>query len=407
MIKIPLNSLVVMVGPSGAGKSTFIANHFGPHEVVSTDALRQELLGDFRNQQHFDIIFNEFRRRITLKLQMGQRVVADATHLKRKDRLDTAKLGTELGLPVFYIVINRSLEEKVATAGHRSYHVMERMEKTFQGQEKTILQGDNIATVIDTRTNSNFEVIAPFNFDGLSNDLLSRNFTSLEVIGDVHGEFDAFKAIVDQALSNNRMILQLGDIVDYGPQTVKCLTLIYSLVMNGQAIMIIGNHERKFERYIKQYRDGAVKVKVTGGLAVTVEQLDRLSTKKRTDFENKFLALMNHMRHHVVINDNLMFVHGSSTERMWKTRSNRLFGEDENRAVFGQTDGFKADGFPNRIYTWVDEIPFSHIVYVGHDVRQTTEPLIHQGNSGGTAIFLDTGSSKGGKLSSMVQFIDH
>jgi hypothetical protein len=35
---------------------------------------------------------------------------------------------------------------------------------------------------------------------------------------------------------------------------------------------------------------------------------------------------------------------------------------------------------------------------VGHDIRSIVKPLIVKGSLGGEALFMDTGSSKGGKL---------
>ena len=80
--------------------------------------------------------------------------------------------------------------------------------------------------------------------------------------------------------------------------------------------------------------------------------------------------------------------------------------------MFGETTGQFVDGYPERIYNWVDRIPPRKTVVVGHDVRQTNEPLVVKGTEGGTAVFLDTGSSKdtidkpGGHLSWMDLSID-
>ena len=46
--------------------------------------------------------------------------------------------------------------------------------------------------------------------------------------------------------------------------------------------------------------------------------------------------------------------------------------------------------------------PAGKIVVVGHDPRDKNEPMIVVNPKGGKVVFLDTGSSKGGKLSSMV-----
>jgi hypothetical protein len=47
------------------------------------------------------------------------------------------------------------------------------------------------------------------------------------------------------------------------------------------------------------------------------------------------------------------------------------------------------------------------IAIVGHDIRSTFDPLTQVGLLGGTAIFMDTGCSKGGHLSTVdIRFTD-
>jgi protein phosphatase len=69
-------------------------------------------------------------------------------------------------------------------------------------------------------------------------------------------------------------------------------------------------------------------------------------------------------------------------------------------ALYGETTGrLDADGYPIRTHSWVERIPAALTVIVGHDVRQTHEPLVVDNAAGGRAVFLDTGAGKGGRLS--------
>jgi hypothetical protein len=89
---------------------------------------------------------------------------------------------------------------------------------------------------------------------------------------------------------------------------------------------------------------------------------------------------------------------------MWKMSGHSLSGYHGNMAYFGEVDSespTREDGYPNRIYTWIDSIPANHTVVVGHDPRKTDHPMMVTNGVRGRAIFLDTGSSKGGKLSCM------
>src|SRR5690349_7170712 len=116
---VPLGCLVVLVGPSGSGKSTLCANHFAKGEVVSSDALREELTGDFQRQDKNNEVFEEFYRRLRWRLTNGYRAVADATHLRDTDRRRTVQLAEEIGVPVYYMVVNRSIAAKNASGGWR------------------------------------------------------------------------------------------------------------------------------------------------------------------------------------------------------------------------------------------------------------------------------------------------
>lgn len=418
MLKLPLHSLVVMVGPSGAGKSTFVSNTFESYEVVSSDAIRQELTGDFQNQNFNNIVFEEFHRRIRLKLQLGERVIADATHLRKKDRLKTAQIGVDFHVPVYYIIINRPLNEKLMTAGWRNDvpGLIERHDNLFNAQEKDILSGDGIASIIDLRDSAirtgntqKIQIVKKIDYHNIRYSLLDNDFTHIRVIGDVHGMSREFRNELKSALDNNEFIIQLGDIVDYGPDSISCVDMMYGVVMSGQGTMIIGNHEKKLEKYLIQKKAGDVKIQIVGGIVPTIDQIERLGEKRRTIFEHRFFTLMNHSRHHIVIG-NKLFVHGSATSNMWKITSNRLSGFDEQRAVFAQVDTkvpAREDGYPNRIYDWVNEIPDNHTVYVGHDFLDIYNPVEKMGKLGGKAIFVDTGSGKerdgiSGKLSSLV-----
>ena len=71
------------------------------------------------------------------------------------------------------------------------------------------------------------------------------------------------------------------------------------------------------------------------------------------------------------------------------------------RAIYGETTNkILPDGYPLRLLNWINHIPENYTLYCGHDCRSTDgRPWIRKGYGGGTAIFMDTGASKGGHLS--------
>lgn len=78
---------MMLVGLAGSGKST-LASLMTSDEVVylSSDALREELLGDENNQDNNTDIFEEMAKRTKEALKDGKSVIYDATNISRKRR---------------------------------------------------------------------------------------------------------------------------------------------------------------------------------------------------------------------------------------------------------------------------------------------------------------------------------
>ena len=409
MKTIPIaKSLIVLVGPSGSGKSHFCEKHFESREIVSSDAIRQEFTGDFRRQDKNNEVFAEFHRRIEVKLNVGQRVIADATHIRNADRRQTAEIGKRLGVPVIYVVINRSWFEKDRDGGwrkvirmKRGITLMDAHQTTFEANEKTILAGDGIADmVIDTRKET-FEVGQALtrNPKMVADQLIDRGFEFIRVIGDVHGNVVG----LEQSLAgrDDRGVtfpIFLGDIVDYGVGTLKAAEIVSDLVMSGEAACIRGNHERKINNYIVQERGDGFRGVLTHGNDMTTNQLQALSQGARLGWEERMLALVEASADWIQIGDDILLTHGAGHPRMWDNTIHRANRNSslESYALYGKTTG-KTDpvtGFPERDTSWVDEIGSRKTVIVGHSVLSVATPVILNGTQGGKAVFLDTGSSK-------------
>jgi hypothetical protein len=226
------------------------------------------------------------------------------------------------------------------------------------------------------------------------------------VIGDVHGNLDDLKPMVVEANLREQNILFLGDIIDYGDHNLAVMDLIYDLVRRGKARMVWGNHERKITRWIDSDFGRGFKGVISVGMAKTVDEINAAAAND-SSFEDRFKArwrmLYSNSRQHFVCRE-WLFTHGAATPAMWKMSGHSLNGFHGNMAFFGEVDEvnpMREDGFPNRTYRWIDSIPAQHTVVVGHDHRDKTQPLMVTNDAGGRAIFLDTGSSKGGKLSCM------
>jgi predicted kinase len=406
MKKIPLHSLVIMVGPAGGGK-TRMTSKFSPYEIMSSEDIRYELTGDYQRLDANDVVFREIHRRTQLKLELGERVVVDATNLRKRDRMGLVDIALKCGVPMFYVVCNRDLNAKLSDAnrswrGHDSAVIMiNKQDHIFRTNERDILRGDGVANVIETQTDD-FQVVSKFDNHDLKKKIELLGFRGLMVIGDVHGMIEPLKAATQWATQRNLFCVFLGDVLDYGPHPIECVDHVYDVITRGRGISLIGNHERKIERWLDQVKYNDVRVRLSEGNKVTTRAIELMAPDVRRKFETRYKALLGFSRHHWIVG-NTLFTHGAAEPEMFDIQSARLQGKFETMALFGEVDNTapqRQDGYPTRIYEWVNRIPQGKRVMVGHDIRSTVKPLIVKSIMGGEAYFMDTGSGKGGRLTS-------
>ena len=208
----------------------------------------------------------------------------------------------------------------------------------------------------------------------------------LRVVGDVHGDTRAFM----HAVATDRYIIQLGDLVDHGPDSAGTLRIMFRLIDEGRGMFILGNHDRKLGRAL-----GGRRMRPDPPLEATLAQLDG-------DLRARALAEIGRAPAWMVLGQRA-FVHGGfHTGMLEQDPPPGLEGVSHllSRALFGETTGrMQEDGYPERRLSWVDHIPRGYTVYCGHDRRSPDgRPWIKHGRNGGTAIFTDTGAGKGGHL---------
>lgn len=85
-----MKKFIMMVGLPASGKST-IAKKYAEKEnaiIISTDELREELLGDEASQENNELVFKEAEKRIKENLNNNKNVIFDATNLSYKRRMN-------------------------------------------------------------------------------------------------------------------------------------------------------------------------------------------------------------------------------------------------------------------------------------------------------------------------------
>ena len=107
-------TLYVMCGLSGSGKSTIaaeIANENHNIVIISSDTIREELTGDYENQEHNEEVFKVFHNRIRKNLESKKNVIADATNLTMKSRRTIMMKVNGLDIHKVCVVIPKPFEQ--------------------------------------------------------------------------------------------------------------------------------------------------------------------------------------------------------------------------------------------------------------------------------------------------------
>ena len=227
------------------------------------------------------------------------------------------------------------------------------------------------------------------------------NFAGMLVFGDIHSDYKTFMSAYEFATANNLFFMSLGDLVDRGSFPYETISGMLSFIKAGTAGFVPGNHDDKFYR-LSQGKTSSFSVDAKRTLAdVGPEREVEFLRMYAEIFETPVYTSLFH-----TFGDFIM-VHAASHPHMWD--STVKFSKGVNsRALYGETNGERYDdGYPVRLYSWIDEIPMGKTVFVGHDRAPIhnvaiTEPMTVTNSRGGRAIFMDTGCGKGGFLSGAI-----
>lgn len=401
MVDIPLHSMVVLVGTVGSGKQAWAREHFANFELLDVDMIRLQLFGRSNNHQHDSVVWKEIYRRAEQKISLGSRAVIVATNLKKGDRDPFVEIANKFGVNCYVITFDRAFDAKLQALEQRGWSqsaarsLLTKQEHTLKSGARSLVSDSSTRLfVVSSNAVAN---ICSTNFD-----LPSR----LLVVGDVHGDFASMSQVVQMAQQEERTIVWLGDIIDYGSHNLKCVRLAYDTVISNKAVMIWGNHERKIGRWIAHSWGQNYRGRISDANLCTIREIERLNGERRQRFLAAWTALENQSQQ-CWRSNNWLFTHGAANQHMWHMcREHRLNNPEGELAFFGQTDRSnptRADGYPNRIWDWVDSVPPNHNVVVGHDWvdRQNNLIVIKTNSQGGTVYCIDAGNSKGGRLAAL------
>ncbi|GAA3358415.1 hypothetical protein GCM10017744_032900 [Streptomyces antimycoticus] len=403
-IGVPDLSLVVLVGTTGSGKSTFARHHFLPTQIVSSDVCRGLVADDENDQSATPDAFDVLHYIVGKRLAAGRLTVVDATNVRSESRRSLIALAREHDVLPVAIVLDvpegecaRRNAQRPDRAGMPD-HVIPRQRRELRRSLKSleregfrkvhILRGveevEAAEVVTERRYNDLRHLPGPFDIIGDIHGCRSELETLLGKLGYAVRRDESGRP-VDAAHPEGRTAVFVGDLVDRGPDSPGVLRLVMGMVASGAALCVPGNHENKLGRYLK-----GRKVRVTHGLAETVEQLDREHTAD-PDFVERVRAFIESLVSHYVLDGGALVVchaglpekyHGRTSGRV---RSHALYGE-----TTGETDEF---GLPVR-YPWAEDYRGRAAVVYGH----TPTPRASWLNN---TICLDTGCVFGGRMTAL------
>ena len=325
MLRIPLHCLIL---------AKERADGFADHEWLSRGKILHDLVGDTGRQDLHGISYLEMRHRVELKLSLGERVVVLVDGLSKADTEDLADRADRQGA-----------------------HVMR-------------IAKDSVEPILPPTLSR-----------------LRAEYLGITVIGDIHGDLKQLQEALGWAQSRRHFAWLLGDIIDYGADTLGCAEAAYHAVTHGYAGLILGNHERKIARWLDQKH-----IRVNDGNRVTIDALALLRPEERRRWVGRFRALLSHANLMMQLAQ-ITLIHAAVHPSLWTAQADESSIEQYGLHGQGETNGKY-----HRVHHWVHEVPHGQMVLVGHNVISPL-PLVITGQKGGQVVFLDTGCGKGGHLS--------
>ena len=221
------------------------------------------------------------------------------------------------------------------------------------------------------------------------------------VFGDIHADYDSFVRAHDYAVANDLFFMSLGDLVDRGMKPFETVSHMHRLMKTGKAGFTIGNHDNKFCRHAKGNK---VSFSRDGNATFATVGEERRDEFLQMYVEIVEMPLFSGFFHRF---DDIVIAHAASHVSMWEPNGKHS-KTAEARMMYGETNGkMMDDGYPVRLYNWIEEVPMGKTIIVGHDRmpvfdKPITEPLHQTNANGGKVIFMDTGCGKGGFLTGAV-----
>jgi hypothetical protein len=218
--------------------------------------------------------------------------------------------------------------------------------------------------------------------------------------GDIHGCAPEFAALADEAVARNLHLHSLGDLINRGPDSPRCMRLACDLHDSGWLDINPGNHDAQFCRW---FRGEPVPVK-PNGLGSTLPQL--WQARDGHLLARRYYELMMGARLwsrfgriyavHAALDAEMVGRDGPALAASdWESELHRFALEGELR----DPDDPERRALGRRSFSWLDAVPEGVTVMIGHSVASTDGLRERRNAQGGRVVHLDTGLQRGGPLS--------
>jgi protein phosphatase len=250
-------------------------------------------------------------------------------------------------------------------------------------------------TEFELKGNLELRVVIPAKLDARS---IGPNADGREIIfiGDVHGCSDELDELLGrfgmvwtknkyyEGIPQDTMFVFVGDLVDRGPNPIETIVRVRSLMIDGKAMCVMGNHDHHLLRFLN-----GEKVTKEHGMGATQEEVSQLSDKDK----RCILEFLESLPHQLILDDgNVIVAHAGCPEKHIGIDSKQTFKE----CVYGVMLARDEHGLPIRL-NWAAHYNGEPWVIQGHvPVVHPTDPKTSR------CIMLDTGCAFGNALTAMV-----
>ena len=267
-LEVPDGRVVALLGANGAGKSTFAARHFLSTETISSDFCRALVSDDENDMPATAAAFRVLHAIAGERLRSGRIAVVDATSVQPESRKSLIQLGRDHDCLVVAIVFD--LPEKLCVERNRGranrnlppgviHRQRDQMRRSMRGLQR---EGFRYVYVLDS-----VEAVEAATIVRQPLWVNRRGDRGpFDIIGDVHGCHDELVGLLQKlgyAISadsdgvrhvthaQGRSVVFVGDLVDRGPDSPGVLRLVMTMVRDGIALCVAGNHDQKLSRALR------------------------------------------------------------------------------------------------------------------------------------------------------------